>query len=57
MVSMIIRAGTRRVGVPSGKKCPRATVGWLSIPTRTVVNHRGRANAMLRESCVVGVKV
>lgn len=27
------------------------------MPINTVANHRGTANAMLRESCVVGVKV
>lgn len=57
MVSIIIRMGTNRVGVPSGRRCPKAMVGWLIIPTRTVVSHRGRANAILSESCVVGVKV
>lgn len=57
IVSMIMRIGTRRVGVPSGRKWPRATVGWLSIPIKTVVNQRGMANAIFNESWVVGVKV
>lgn len=57
MVSIIIRMGTRGVGVPSGKRWPRVVVGWLSRPTIIVINQRGRAKAMFRESWVVGVKV
>lgn len=57
IVSIIMRIGTNIVGVPSGKKWPRAIVGWLSIPINTVVNQRGRANAIFRESWVVGVNV
>jgi len=57
IVSMIIRTGIRRVGVPSGRRCPRACVGWFRIPRITVASQRGTANPKLRESCVVGVKV
>lgn len=57
IVSIIIRTGIRRVGVPSGNRCPRAWVGWFRIPIITVASQRGTAKAMLRESCVVGVKV
>lgn len=57
IVSMTIRIGTRGVGVPSGRRWPSAMVGWLSIPINTVVSHNGRANAIFRESCVVGVNV
>lgn len=57
IVSIIIRTGIRRVGVPSGRRCPRACVGWFRIPMMMVASHRGTASAMLRESWVVGVKV
>lgn len=57
IVSMIIRTGIRRGGVPSGRRWPRATVGWLRIPIITVASQRGTANPMFNESCVVGVKV
>lgn len=32
-------------------------MGWFRIPIMTVASQRGTAKAMLRESCVVGVKV
>lgn len=54
---MIIRMGTRGVGVPSGRRWPSAMVGWFSIPIITVVSHSGKANAIFSESCVVGVNV
>lgn len=57
IVSIIIRIGTRGVGVPSGRRWPSAMVGWLSIPINTVINHNGMANAILRDNWVVGVKV
>lgn len=57
IVSMIISTGIKRVGVPSGRRCPRACVGWVRIPIITVASQRGTARPMLRESCVVGVKV
>lgn len=57
IVSMIIRTGIRSVGVPSGRRCPSAWVGWFRMPTTTVANQRGKAKPKLRDSCVVGVKV
>lgn len=57
IVSMIINTGINRVGVPSGRRCPRATVGWFRIPIITVASQRGTANPIFRESCVVGVNV
>lgn len=57
IVSIIISTGIRRVGVPSGRRWPRACVGWFRMPMMMVASHRGTANAMLRDSCVVGVKV
>lgn len=32
-------------------------MGWLRIPIMTVASHKGTANPILRESCVVGVNV
>ena len=52
-----MRIGIKRVGVPSGRRWPNEIVGWFSIPINTVVSHSGRAKAMFRESCVVGVNV
>lgn len=57
IVSIIIRMGIRRVGVPSGRRCPRAAVGWFRRPIRTVASQSGNARPRLRDSCVVGVKV
>lgn len=57
IVSMIIRTGIRGTGVPSGRRCPRAAVGWFRIPIITVASHSGTAIPILRESWVVGVKV
>lgn len=57
IVSMITRTGIRRTGVPSGRRCPRAWVGWFRIPISTVASHRGTANPMFIESWVVGVYV
>lgn len=57
IVSIMIRTGIKRVGVPSGRRWPSACVGWFRIPIMTVASQRGTAKAMLRESCVVGVKV
>ena len=57
IVSIIIRTGIRRVGVPSGRRWPRAAVGWFRIPIITVASQSGTARPRLRESCVVGVKV
>ena len=57
IVSMIISTGIRGIGVPSGRRCPRATVGWFRMPIITVASHSGTASPMFRDSCVVGVKV
>lgn len=57
IVSMIIRMGMRRVGVPSGRRWPRASVGWFRMPMITVASQRGKARPMLSDSWVVGVKV
>lgn len=57
MVSIIINTGIKGMGVPSGKRCPRATVGWFRIPIITVASHRGTANPIFNDSWVVGVKV
>lgn len=57
IVSMIIRIGISREGVPSGRRWPRAWVGRFRIPIITVASHRGTARPRLRDSCVVGVKV
>lgn len=45
------------MGVPSGSRWPKATVGWFRIPIRTVASQRGTANPMFSDSCVVGVNV
>ena len=57
MVSIMIRTGIRSVGVPSGRRCPNAWVGWFRIPIITVASQRGTASPIFKESCVVGVKV
>lgn len=57
IVSIIMRTGIRGSGVPSGSKCPRATVGWFRIPIITVASHSGTANPIFNDSWVVGVKV
>lgn len=50
IVSITIRMGMRSVGVPSGNRCPRAAVGWLRSPIRSVASQRGNARARLRDS-------
>ena len=57
IVSIIINTGIKGVGVPSGRRWPRAMVGWFRMPIITVANQSGTAKPMLRDSCVVGVKV
>lgn len=57
IVSMIIRTGISGIGVPSGSRCPRATVGWFRMPIITVASHNGTANPIFKDSWVVGVKV
>lgn len=50
IVSIIMRTGIRRVGVPSGRRWPRAWVGWVRIPIITVANHKGTARPILSDS-------
>lgn len=57
IVSIIIKMGTSKVGVPSGRRCAKAVVGFFIKPIKIVINQSGIANAMFNESCVVGVKV
>lgn len=57
MVSIIIRIGIKRAGVPSGRRCPRAAVGWFRRPIITVASHSGTASPIFKDSCVVGVNV
>lgn len=57
VVSIIIRAGIRGVGVPSGSRCPREVEGWFRKPVRRVASQSGNASAMFIDNCVVGVKV
>lgn len=57
MVSIIISAGIRGVGVPSGRRCPREVVGWFRKPVSSVASQSGRARAMFIDSWVVGVNV
>lgn len=57
IVSIIIKTGISAVGVPSGRRWPKACVGWLRIPIITVASQRGTAKPIFRESWVVGVKV
>lgn len=57
IVSIIISIGIRGVGVPSGRRCPRAWVGRFRSPIITVASQNGTASAIFRESWVVGVNV
>lgn len=57
IVSIIMSTGISGPGVPSGRRCPRACVGWFRIPIITVASQRGVASPKFSESCVVGVKV
>lgn len=57
IVSIIIRTGMRRVGVPSGRRWPSDSVGWFRIPIITVASQKGTAKPIFSESWVVGVKV
>lgn len=57
IVSIIISTGTSSVGVPSGRRWARLSVGWFRNPTRTVASHSGTARPIFMDSCVVGVKV
>lgn len=57
VVSIMIRAGIRGVGVPSGRRWPNEAEGWFRRPTSNVASQRGKASAMFIDSCVVGVNV
>lgn len=57
IVSIIIKIGIKKVGVPSGNKWLSAWVGWLCNPIITVASHKGVARPKFIESCVVGVNV
>lgn len=57
IVSIIIKTGIKGAGVPSGRRCPRAAVGWFRSPMITVASHSGTASPIFRDSWVVGVKV
>lgn len=50
IVSIIIRMGISSAGVPSGKRWPRATVGWFRSPIITVASHSGTARPMFSDS-------
>ena len=50
VVSIRIRAGIRGVGVPSGRRWPKDTVGWFRNPVRRVASQRGKARAMFIDS-------
>lgn len=57
VVSIMIRAGIRGVGVPSGSRWPREADGWFRSPVRSVASHRGKASARFIDNWVVGVNV
>lgn len=50
IVSIITRAGIKGVGVPSGRRWPRAAVGFFRIPMMTVISQRGTASPRFIES-------
>lgn len=57
MDSIIIRAGIRGAGEPSGRRCASAEFGCVFKPFNTVASQSGIARAMFIESWVVGVNV
>lgn len=57
IVSIIIRIGIRKLGVPAGSMWASACDGWLRSPIKTVASHNGSARPKLRASWVVGVNV
>lgn len=57
IVSIIISTGISKGGVLSGRRCANAWVGCVRSPIITVANQAGTANAILNDSCVVGVNV
>lgn len=50
VVSIMISAGIRGVGVPSGSRWAREVDGWFRRPVRRVANHSGNARAMFMDS-------
>lgn len=50
VVSIMIRAGIRGVGVPSGSRCPREIEGWFRRPVSMVASHSGKASAIFIDS-------
>lgn len=57
VVSIRMRAGISRVGVPSGRRWANEAEGWFRSPVRRVASHRGKARARFMDSWVVGVNV
>lgn len=57
IVSIVIKIGISKIGVPMGSKWLSAVVGLLRKPISTVASQRGKARARFSESWVVGVKV
>lgn len=57
VVSIMIKAGIKGVGVPSGRRWPSEAEGWFRRPVSNVASQRGKASAMFMDSCVVGVNV
>ena len=57
VVSIRIRAGISRVGVPSGRRWAREIEGWFRKPVSSVASHSGKARARFIDSWVVGVNV
>lgn len=57
VVSIRMRAGISRVGVPSGRRWAREAEGWFRNPVRRVASQSGKARARLIDSWVVGVNV
>lgn len=57
IVSIMMRAGIRGVGVPSGRRCPSEIEGWFRKPVKRVASQRGNAKARFVDSWVVGVNV
>lgn len=57
MVSIKIKIGIRRVGVPSGRKWAKEAVNWFRSPIRTVANQNGTARPRFIDNWVVGVNV
>ena len=50
IVSMMISTGMSGVGVPSGRRCASACVGWFRMPIITVASQRGTASPRFRDS-------